>query len=284
MHMETITHTSPAGLHAQLDSLWQETFGFSLATWREQGFWSADYACLALVENEHLVASAGVYRMQLRVNGAARTALQLGGVTVCKDRRGTGLGRVLMQGVLDACPGEPLLLFAHRGVLDFYPLFGFRRVPDAVPALNWRIDNPPALPGTERISPDHPALAQALPRRACFSARLDVTNADPLRRFYLLQGYGSCLYHIPALDCLVIAEQEGETLTLLDVAAARPLSLPALAACLPFAGVRRVRFGFTPDWLVDRTDFADPDPDANLFVRGDLDLPAGSSLPWLART
>ncbi len=300
-----ITHDSPAEIHARLDDLLLEAFDLSLAGWRARGHWTADYTCHALVEDGEVLASAGVYRMEMLVRGEKQVWLQLGAVATRKARRGEGLSRRVLDDIFDhysrRCPGAPFFLFANDSVLDFYPRFGFRRLrdqqpwlhdqqpwlPDFQPRLARRLDGPP--PGAmRRLAVDDPAVGRYLQGRACFSALLDCANAAPLNWFHLLAEYADCIYEIPRLRTMLVARQRGDTLSLKDVVSLRPLTFAELAPCLGFRGVRAVRFGFNPDWLgVDYEMAATEEEDATpIFARGDLSLPdsVGWMLPLMIRT
>jgi predicted N-acetyltransferase YhbS len=163
-----ITRDSPAGLHARLDDLLREAFELSLAGWRARGHWTADYTCHALVEDGEVLASAGVYRMEMLVRGKKQVWLQLGAVATRKARRGEGLCRRVLDDIFDCysrrCPGAPFFLFANDSVLDFYPRFGFRRLPDLQPRLACRLDNPPGA--MRRLAVDDPAVGRYLDRKS----------------------------------------------------------------------------------------------------------------------
>jgi hypothetical protein len=81
-----------------------------------------------------------------------------------------------MDCVLAQYPGVPSFLFAHQGVVDFYPKFGFRYVAEAQPHLT--LDHPVSGAGScLRLSPENPRLVGLLGRRHCFSDILDARNA-----------------------------------------------------------------------------------------------------------
>lgn len=285
-----ITHDSPAETHARLEDLLLETFGLSLASWRARGYWTADYTCHALVEDGKVLASAGVYRMEMLARGKRQVWLQLGAVATRRARRGEGLSRRVLDDIFDYYsrdyPGAPFFLFANESVVDFYPRFGFRRLHDLQPRLACRLEGPPGA--MRRLAVDDPAVGRYLEGRACFSALLDCANAAPLNWFHLLAEYADCVYEIPRLQTMLVARQQGDTLSLKDVVSLRPVAFADLAPCLGFRGVRAVRFGFNPDWLgVDYEMHAAEEEDATpIFARGDLSLPdsSGWMLPLMIRT
>jgi GNAT superfamily N-acetyltransferase len=269
---------------AGLDSLMRKTFGISLAPWFRAGGWTKDYACYSMLEAGQVIANVSLYRMDLLVNGRAEQWLQLGGVAVRPERRGEGLSRQLLEFVLSRHPETPDFVCGNETVLDFYPRFGFRRVPSiGLRLTDDRVLRPiGSAPGSMvRRDAHDPRVRGILEARTQYSRVLDCTNGAPIVLFHLLNQYSACLYELPALGALVIARQEDGVLHLPGVWAERPLSFAALASALDFRGVREVRFGFTPDWLgLDAEPLAlENDP---IFVRGDRELPG--LLPELLRT
>jgi len=182
-------------------------------------------------------------------------------------------------------------------VLDFYPRFGFRpvEVKEMVVELADFLGSPPSaaaltpFPHQGGKASREEGLSWLL-QRGAYSAIFDCTNAAPINAFHLLLDPSLCLYEASSLDALLVSQQEGETLHLLDVIARRPLPFADLAPFLAFADqdgrptVRKVRFGFNPDWLGVNGDWSAPAEDPHLFVRGDLDLPAAFTLPALITT
>lgn len=296
MQIIPITHRSPANLHVALDDLLTETFGFTLAGWRDRGHWTADYTCWALVEEGRALANAGVYRMEMRVSGEQQAWMQIGAVATRKARRGEGLSRRILEEILARHPHTPFFLFANDTVVDYYPRFGFRRLPDHQPrlalgkvySLDSRPDSsepPGKLMAMRKLAADDPALARYLNGRAVFSNRLDCANAAPVNWFHLLGEYADCIYEIPALDALIVARQNGERLSLVDIVALRPLAFADLLPCLGCAGVREIRFGFNPDGLgVDYEMVETEEEDATpIFGRG-VPEPGGWMFPLMIRT
>ena len=71
--------------------------------------------------------------MKIVLRGEWITGWQLGAVGVVPQWRGRGLQRQIMQSLLGHVDEKDIVfLFANDTVLDFYPLFGFRRVIESV--------------------------------------------------------------------------------------------------------------------------------------------------------
>ena len=240
--------------------------------WYDLNLWDARYESYALAldgEGGPLVSNICVFKTQLLWRGKPMEALSVGAVCTAPQHRGKGYARMLMERVIERYPTTPMYLSANESVLDFYPRFGFRPAREKLPVLDCAIDN--ACPPTklaQKLAFDDPKVARYLRERKVFSNVLDCANTDSISLFHIHLGpYKDCLYEIPACQALAVAGQEGETLRLHGVFALRPVRWESLAARLPFAGVRRVEFGFVPDALGApfRWEEFDGDP---LFVRG----------------
>ena len=99
--------------------------------WRDRGGWTADYEVLALIDDGAIVSTIGRSRMRLVIEGEDRAGYQLGAVATLEPCRGQGLARRLMEWVIGSLDvaDQPVILFANNRVHDFYPRFGFQRLP-----------------------------------------------------------------------------------------------------------------------------------------------------------
>jgi GNAT superfamily N-acetyltransferase len=271
---------------ALLNDLLEETFGLSLAPWFTTWGWPADYTCFSVLENAQVIANASVYRMELLVNGGVQEWLQLGAVATRKDRRGEGLSRRLLESIFSRFPKANFFLCANESVVDFYPRFGFQRIPSWQPVLDIadHVYEPAQnIAALRKIQLNDPRVRQYLTGPRHRSQILDCNNAAPLHWFHLLMTYSDCIYEIPHLHTLLVARQEGSILELAGVWTCQPLTFMDLAPALAFPGVKTIRFGFQPDWLdvdyqmVERMD----DP---LFIRGSWPNEQRAILSDLIRT
>ena len=163
-------------------------------------------------------------------------------------------------------------------MLEFYPRFGFRRAEDFLPVAEERLL---PCPAARRITPDE--ARPLLEKRCQFSRVFDAADGLPIHLFHL---YGECRDHIWQLsgETAAVAIQEGSTLRLLDVFGSRPTEWSEVRTRLPFSGIERIEFGFTPDFL--KVDFHwERRPESrNLFLHGDFGLPEQFCFPALLET
>ncbi|MBK1660013.1 GNAT family N-acetyltransferase [Paracraurococcus ruber] len=240
--------------------------------WRDRGGWTADYEVFALVHDGAIIGTIGRSRMRLVIEGEDRIGYQLGAVATLEACRGQGLARRLMDwviGSLDAAD-QPIILFANNRVHDFYPRFGFRRLPQrrstAATALH-----PAGTPAPLCDLSDAGDRARLL--ALCARAR-------PTRGRLTARGYGwLALWHltcgpvtlawVPDHDAAVAFTVAEGTLIVHDVLAARPFDLRPIAPRLITRPVAAVELLIDPDdvWPA-MTHSARDDSDSPLFARG----------------
>lgn len=253
--------------------------------WQARGGWNEDYTAYLLEDEGEIVASVGVTRMRLALNGAAQEGWQLGAVATHPARRGRGYSRVLLDAVLAGLGTAPVLLFANERVLDFYPRFGFRAVAQQRFVADVALQ--PAVALAPRCDVADADVRAAL---ATLCAEATVNDAAFGARDY----YSTLLWHLTyrAIDAhwlddgnaVAAVEHGGDTLVLHDLIARRPFDLAAALPAVIDAPVARIEFGFRPQrWWPDAREAGEYDG-SPLFVRNLPALDAALRFPDLAQT
>jgi len=116
-------------IRAALNQLTRETFGFDFESWYQNGYWKEDmYMPHSLMDGERMVANVSANRMEFVIGGESKYYIQIGTVMTAKEYLGQGLGRHLIEKVIntyrDECDG--IYLFGNDSVLDYYPKYGFQ--------------------------------------------------------------------------------------------------------------------------------------------------------------
>ncbi len=261
------------------NALMRRVFDFDFDFWYHLGYWTPAYESSSMIDENRMLAHVGLCRLRLRVAGREFSSIQLNGVCSSPEERGKGHVRRLLDGVLRRYSGTPAFLFANGSVTEFYPKFGFRPVRESTPVAEEPIDNGFA---PEKCAPEE-LRNLAEKRRRPASDVFDVLDGGEIRCFHLLSDCAEMLYRL-APDLAVAAEQEGETLKLYEIFTARPVNWTTLRALLPFRGVRRIEFGFSPDRLGVEFVWEEQTGTPELFVRGDWSLPEHFCVPYFART
>ena len=113
----------------------------SFRRWYGLGGWNEDYVTFAMADGADIVANASLQRMRIVLRGEWVTGWQLGAVGVVPGWRGRGLQRQIMRSLLDSVDEKDFVfLFANDTVLDFYPLFGFKRVIEKLFAADYSVE------------------------------------------------------------------------------------------------------------------------------------------------
>ena len=279
----TMNCKNDTAYEAMLDDLIQETFGFSFTPWFEYELWDDNYESYSIIENGRMLSNVCVYKVELVVQGVKAAAIQFGCVATRKEERGKGLSKILIEHILSLYPKTPAFLFATDSVMDFYPKFGFSAVQYYIPQISAAIDNP-TIPTMLGIDDDYDFIQTAMQNRMTSSV-LDCLDSQSVQMFHMIMSYRENIYHLSGCGAIVIAQQNGDKLILVDVIATAPITFAQLAAELPFTGIRTVQFGFNPDWLdVTPTWIPSCMTENPLFVRGNWNLPQHFIFPKTSET
>ena len=77
-----------AALRAAYNALTQETYGFSFEPWYQAGYWGDAHVPYTLFDGGRAVSNVSVNRMELLLDGQARSCVQLGTVMTGPAYRG----------------------------------------------------------------------------------------------------------------------------------------------------------------------------------------------------
>ncbi|WP_167956103.1 GNAT family N-acetyltransferase [Anaerosporobacter faecicola] len=116
-------------LREELNRLTRETFCFDFKEWYKNGYWKKDYYIPhSLFDGDKIVANVSANRMDFIIDGQLKHYIQLGTVMTAKEYRHLGLGRQLMEKVIDTYRGicDGIYLFGNDTVLNYYPKYGFK--------------------------------------------------------------------------------------------------------------------------------------------------------------
>jgi predicted N-acetyltransferase YhbS len=281
------------------DRDWHERFfvfegrAFRVATtfrrWTEHGGWHPGYEVFAIEEDGEILCTAGRERMHLVVDGAELRGYQLGAVATREDRRGRGLSRRLLTRILGEADAArlPVILFANKRVLDFYPRFGFTRI------MQKRFTAPVEIEPAGHLAPlldphepgDRARLAELCRRAHAPGTAFSARDYYPTLLWHLIDK-PMPVYRLDEVGAAVVASVAGDRLVLHDVIATRPFDLSPVLPRLTAARVRLLEFGFGPErWWPAARPSPDDDIDTHLFVRGLPPLPTKAfRFPDLAQT
>ena len=228
-------------------ALARRAFGLDFATWYQNGWWGGDYIPHVLLDNGHVAANVSVNLFHTRQGKKLKTFIQLGTVMTGPEYRNQGLGRFLLEKVLEEWTDEctAVYLFANNGVLDYYPKFGFERAEEYQSSLPVK-----KRPGKVRKlnmdnSHDRELLFSHYTLSNPFSA-LPMIDNPGLLMFYCGQSLKNQVYFLKDFDAVVIAEQHGDTLLCYDVFCPDGYHLGEVLSAIARETTRRAVLGFSP--------------------------------------
>lgn len=240
--------------------------------WRDWGGWTANYEVFALIDDGVIVGTVGRSRMRLVIQGEERVGYQLGAVATLERYRGRGLARRLLEWVIDSLdvPDQPIILFANSRVHDFYPRFGFQRLPQqrSVTTAALYPAGAQALRCDLSDAADRARLAalceRARPAPGCLTAR----DYGWLALWNLTSGPVQLAW-VPDHDAAIAFTIENNRLIVHDVLAPQPFDLCQVAPTLLEEPVTAVELRIDPgDFWPAMTHSPRGDSDSPLFAYG----------------
>lgn len=225
-------------------------FDLSFKDWYENGFWKDSYLPYSMVEEGKVVSNASVNVMDMEWKGSRKRCVQIGTVMTDPAYRNLGLSRRLLQEIIkdwkDSC--DCLYLFANDTVLDFYPKFGFAREKEYQHILKAEACESDFV-RLEMDRKEHRNLVKRCYEKGNPFSDFQMRENEGLLMFYCAGVLKDCVYYSPSLDCVCIAEKEGERIYLDDLFGAPGVSLGTAASRIVGTLQARestVRLGFTP--------------------------------------
>ena len=234
-------------LRTSFDALAKKTFGLSFEQWYKNGWWREKYIPHSLVHNGEVVANVSANIIDTLHNGSKKRFIQLGTVMTDKKYRSQGLSRFLMNAVVaewdKKCDG--IYLYANDSVLGFYPRFGFRV------SYEHRYSVAVAGNGSTPVklnmdNKDDVALLLKKYQSGNPYSRLQTVGCEGLLMFYCSQFMKNDVYYIRELDTAVIAEYDGDSVTICDIFGDSGKALIEIIPTLAGLGTKRAVLGFTP--------------------------------------
>lgn len=210
--------------------------------------------------------------MRLVIDGTDRVGYQLGAVATWEPYRGRGLARQLMEQVINDLDevDQPIILFANNSVLDFYPRFGFRRIPQRRSLAKVALQ--PVGVQAPRCDLSN-ASDQARLAALCAKAR-PIGGRLTARDYYWLALWNlSCgpaaVSWVPEFEAAVASSFENGKLVIHDVLAPQPFDLSLVVPTLTTQPVTEVEFLVDPEdfWPTTNHRVFD-DSESALFARG----------------
>ncbi|EAE5688898.1 GNAT family N-acetyltransferase [Listeria monocytogenes] len=234
------------------NKLAESTFDINFEEWFRSGFWNDKYVCYSYIDNNEVISNVSINKMNLIYQGENYSALQIGTVMTHPNYCGQGLAKNLLNHVIAKYEDQYdfLYLFANDTVLDFYPKFGFERIEESsftVDACNLK----KKASKLKKLNPDNKTdfqlISRIVSKRAPLSNILDVKESEDLLMFYVLIALKNELYYLEELDVIVLMEQEGTDLYVLDILSTKKLDVVEVLSYLSTKKIETIHLLFTPE-------------------------------------
>ena len=246
-----------------------DTYGLSFEKWYNSGHFDGSHVPYTVFDGDKAISNISINFMDVEYEGRLRKYVQIGTVMTDKLYRGQGLQRLIFNQIMADLQGkcDAIFLFANARVLDFYPKFGFEKASEYTftKTVTGTCGEIHQLDMCDAQTVD--MVKKYYMTGNPFSA-MKVQNGFALEMFYLSGPYSSCVYYLPQHDAVVVAEKDGDKLTVLDIFCEKGKDLDSILSTF-CQGETEVTLGFTPvnkdGWRVTLFD----DDDTTLFVHKD---------------
>ncbi|WP_277587142.1 GNAT family N-acetyltransferase [Psychrobacillus antarcticus] len=231
-------------------------FEIDFKGWYEKGCWDDKYICYSYIDGDKVIANASINKMTLVSNGKEYKAIQVGTVMTHPDYRKKGLSGKLMNHIIDKYEKECdfIYLFANETVLDFYPKFGFEKVPESSFSLNITDLNQQQVISTNmrrldsEDTNDFQLMKKFAKERIPVSSILGVKNNEHLLMFYFILAFNDAIYYIEEDDVIVIFKQDEVHLHIFDIISTKRIELDSIINRIVSDKKQTIHLYFTPDY------------------------------------
>ncbi|NSL85561.1 GNAT family N-acetyltransferase [Chitinophaga sp. Mgbs1] len=237
----------------EFNRLMHTTWGFDFENYYQCGYWDETCILHTLFDGDKAVSHVTVSLFRSVISSRPVTLLQQGTVMTDKAYQRQGLSRWLMEYIAREYKDQVygMFLFANDTVLDFYPRFGFVPVKE-YQAFKKTTPRKADIAAKRRLNMDNAAdlqLMENLAKHAMYHTVLPVQNYSLLFFYcyaYPKFGFRDSVYYIESLQAAVVAQQEDDTLHILEICAPTAIALDDVIAAFADDTIHTVALGFAP--------------------------------------
>ncbi len=272
-----------------LNFIFQIFPGAKFLEWWERGFWGDYYKPFSILRQNKIISNVSASLMDVIIRGEKYKAVQIGAVGTIPEYRNQGLSRILMDYVLNKYESEADLffLFANQNVLEFYPKFGFKPIPEKIFQLN--SDIPAGKFSARKLNlsnfDDYNLLQTLIKERQHITESFGAENYRAITMWHIFNSYKDSLYYLSSEDAIIIKKEKKNEMHIRDVIYRKPFDiLPALSKIIESETMNRIIYYFPPDQISYPYDTA-VDYNSYLFIKSKIEL-SGDQLkfPETAKT
>ncbi len=256
----------------------QQVFGIDFSEFYTRGLWQEQYKCYSFLEKDKVIANASINLFPLFIEDRTYRALQIGTVMTLPEYRNMGLSRRLIENIFADYNDkiDIFYLFANNSVKDFYPRFGFSKIPQYLFACDLKDCSEHTR--LEKIDINDPIQYETLKRvvqnRVLNSKQYDFKDCSYLNLFHLNFVYDDCIYYVREYDTILVFRKNDGHIDLFDYITTEINDVMEILNKTFSSDTDKVVLHFTP--YLNTNDFRKKDyndPDDLFFVRGDISIP-----------
>lgn len=250
--------------------LTQKIFEFSFVDWYENGYWQDQYIPYSLVDGDKVVSNVSVNIMDFIIDGEKKKYIQLGTVMTDEAYRKQGLGRYLMEEVLEEYKNrvDGIYLFANESAVNFYPKFGFTKEREY--KYSKKVSVSKAVKSVEKVDMKHSKskeLVLTTLRHMAVNNQLHMDNYG-LYAFWLTGAMSDQIYYCEKEDTFAAAYIMDGILYLNQVISKHQVNLDTVIASFGNE-IKEVVLGFIPLNTEGYEVKEYKDEDLTLFIMGE---------------
>lgn len=241
-------------LRAAFNAMSQEFWRFDFEEFYRSGYWMEDCILYSLFDQDKIVSHITLTLFPAIIGNTSMTLGQLGTVMTAKQYQHRGLSRYLINRIQEDYGHQidGMFLFANDSVLDFYPRFGYKAVPEYQGSKKIGY-NPNGLPVQQLDLEDltQRAFFQDFVERSVSVSSFHLKNVG-LAFFYCYAyprfGFKDTVYHIPDLATIVVAKTKAKVLTIVQIYQEREQGIDDVIRAIASPEVDTVMFGYNASY------------------------------------
>lgn len=228
--------------------------GVCFKEWYEKGFWTDNYITYSAIHSGRIISNAGAAYLDIIISGELYKAVQLGAVGTLPEYRNKGLSRKLMELVLEQYHSKVDLffLYANESVMEFYSKFGFKKIDESsfiAELVNIKSDFS-AKQLNLNSEDDYNLIIDLIKYRQPITKLLGAINYDFITMWHLLNHYRDNIFYLEKEDAIVLKEERGDTIHLLEIINKSPIEIETLLPrIISTDKINKVKYYFPPDQL-----------------------------------
>ena len=218
----------------------------------KMGYWDDKFRPFSYFDDGKLISSVCLYSMDMMVRGKRTKIAQISGVGTLPEYRRQGLSGDLNRKAIEWAreSHDFFFLFADDEAFPLYKNCGFRTTQEYKSQIE--VSGQPPTPNAVKLNPSNKEhldmIYTYVLRRSPVSNQLGVFN-DKLFMFWCLYYLKDFIYHIPALDCLVLYKREKDLISIYDIVGKTTPKFEELYPYISDENDNSVEFLFMPDRL-----------------------------------